>query len=51
MLTSQVYSYTKVLHFTLTFLLVLKNSNLCKTWDLYIYEKQKAQMLALLYHM
>lgn len=46
MLKSQVYSHTKVL----TFLLVLKNSDLCETWDLYIYEKQKAQMLALLYH-
>lgn len=43
MLKSQVYSHTKVLIF-------LKNSDLCETWDLYIYQKQKAQMLALLYH-
>lgn len=49
MLKSQVYNHTNVLHFTLTFLLILMNSDFCKTCDLYIYQKQKAQVPALLY--
>lgn len=34
--------------FYINFSLVLENSDLCKTWD--IWEKQKAQMPSLLYH-
>lgn len=36
--TSEMYSQSEVLHFAVTFLFLLKNCVLCKTWSVYLSE-------------